>query len=78
MIRGNTLGAKGCLYLQVYALRNLVKINLSRNDIRDEGARNLSQASYMRNLKELYLDDNHLTNEAVVAIAESSFLTKLK
>lgn len=43
-----------------YALRNLVHLNLSRNQIGDKGVLFLSEASYMSNLTHLYLDDNEL------------------
>jgi len=46
------------LNVQVYAMRNLVELNLSSNDIRDQGVLNLTNASYLRNLKKLLLDDN--------------------
>jgi len=60
-IRGNHFGEKGCLFVQVYALRNLMVLNMSRNDIKDEGVANLAGASYLRNLTKLYIDDNNLT-----------------
>jgi len=32
-VRDNQFGSKGCFYIQVFALRNLIEINLSKNDI---------------------------------------------
>ena len=32
-VRDNSFGSKGCFYIQVYALRNLIELNLSKNDI---------------------------------------------
>jgi Ran GTPase-activating protein (RanGAP) involved in mRNA processing and transport len=43
-------------------MRNLIHLNLSRNDIGDKGVLFLAEASYMSNLEVLLLDDNNLTS----------------
>lgn len=50
--------------MQIYAFRNLIELNISRNQINNEGAAKLAGASYLRNIEKLYLDDNYLTEEA--------------
>ena len=63
-IRSNGFKTAGCQHVQIYAFRNLVELNISRNQINNEGAAKLAGASYLRNLEKLYLDDNFLTEEA--------------
>ena len=63
--------------MQVYALRNLTELNLSKNNIKDEGAKNLAIGSYLRNLTKLVIDDNLLTDIAAAALAQSEYLVKL-
>lgn len=36
-VRDNQFGALGCFYMQVYAFRNLVYLNISKNNVTDEG-----------------------------------------
>lgn len=57
-IRSNRFGTDGCQYVQIYAFRDLQELNLSRNNILNEGVAKLADASYMRNLRKLCLDDN--------------------
>merc|ERR1712023_69619 len=77
-VRNNKFGELGCKFIQIYAFKDLVSLNLSRNQITDEGVRNLTTASYLRNIVYMYLDDNELTSESGKHIAFSVFLTKLK
>lgn len=41
-------------------MRNLIHLNLSRNEVGDKGVMHLAEASYMNNLEYLMLDDNNL------------------
>ena len=76
-MRDNKFGPLGCFYIQVYAFRNLIHLNLSKNNIQNEGVEKLCAASYFRNITKLYLDDNNLTANSGKYLAESSFLTKI-
>ena len=64
-MRDNDFQERGAQFIATtYALRNLVHLNLSRNNIGDKGVLFLSEASYMTNLTHLYLDDNELKSAA--------------
>ncbi len=52
-------------------------LDLSKNNVQDDGVEKLCTASYFRNLKKLYLDDNELTSASGKYLAESQFLTQL-
>ena len=69
--------SKGCQYIQVYAFRNLTFLNISRNEVADDGIKYLADASYLRNLEHLYADDNKLTEDSGIYLAESKYLTML-
>ena len=61
-MRDNELGELGAQFIATtYAMRNLIHLNISRNEIGDKGVMHLAEASYMSNLESLYLDDNNLT-----------------
>ena len=76
-VRQNTFKTKGCQYIQIYPMRGLIELNLSRNQIMDEGVAKLAEASYLRNLTKLFLDDNQLTATAAVSLGLSQFLTQI-
>jgi len=50
-------------------------LNLSKNDIGDEGMKNLCNSEYLRNLVKLYLDENKLTLVGAEYFAKSKYLT---
>jgi Ran GTPase-activating protein (RanGAP) involved in mRNA processing and transport len=77
-VRDNAFGCKGCFYIQVYATRNLLELNLSKNDIQDEGMAFLTGASYLRNLQKLFLDENNLTHTSGKYFGDSQYLTQLR
>jgi Leucine Rich repeat len=40
-VRDNLFGSLGCFYLQVYAFRNLNYLNISKNNVGDDGVQKL-------------------------------------
>lgn len=59
-------------------MRNLIHLNLARNDIGDKGVLELAEASYMSNLTVLHLGDNNLTEAAAQYLSMGKFIVNLK
>ncbi len=72
----NNIGPKGAKALADGSLTNLVKLNLSRNNISDEGIEALAKSGNVKNLTNLDLSDNNIGPEGAKALADGS-LTNL-
>lgn len=61
-----------------YAVRSLIALDLSQNQIGDDGFKHLTNASFLSNLHKLYANDAGLTYLAAKYLKESRFLGKLR
>ena len=59
-------------------MRNLIHLNLARNDIGDKGVLELAEASDTSNLTVLHLVGNKLTDAAAQYLSMGKFIINLK
>lgn len=59
-------------------MRNITVLDLSSNQILDEGFKFLANASYLSNLNKLFVNDCGLTSASAKYLKESKFIGRLR